>query len=92
MKRTPWFGALECPVREGVYERKLYNHHNGDELIVYSYWDGKQWYIGTYSPDDAMRVAELGPTMTLYREWRGLLKEDEDEGLPTLHGSLPTGG
>lgn len=82
MKRTPWFGALECPVREGVYERKLWNYHNGEELLVYSYWDGKQWFIGASSPDDAMRTAEnLGPTMTLYRDWRGLLKEDEDDAL-----------
>lgn len=90
MKRTPWFGGMEYPVREGVYERKLYNYHNGEQLIVYSYWDGAQWFIGTCSPEDAIRAAEnLGPTMTLHREWRGLLKEDEDE---TLHRPLPSGG
>jgi|SanBayMetagenome_1026888.scaffolds.fasta_scaffold03401_2 hypothetical protein len=79
LPRTPWFGGFECPVREGVYERKLYNYHIGEELIVYSYWDGTQWYIGAYSPDDAMRVAELGPTMTLYREWRGLANESHTD-------------
>lgn len=90
MKRTPWFGALECPVREGVYERKLYNYHDGKELIVYSYWDGKQWYVGGYTPDEAMLLAEkCGPTMTLYRDWRGLLKENDDEA---LHRPMPAGG
>lgn len=90
MKRTPWFGALECPVREGVYERKLYDYHQREPLVVYAYWDGKQWYVGTYSPEDAMAMAEkYGPTMTLYREWRGLLKEDEDDA---LHRPLSPGG
>lgn len=80
MKRTPWFGGMDTPVRPGVYERRLYNYHQGEELVVYSYWDGQQWYVGTYSPEDAMAMAEkYGPTMTLYREWRGLLKEDADE-------------
>lgn len=81
MKRTPWFSGMECPVREGVYERRLYNHHNGDELLVYSYWDGQQWFVGAYTPEEAMSMLLYGPTMTLYREWRGLLKEDTDEGL-----------
>ena len=73
MKRTPWFTGLEYPVREGVYERKLFNYHQREPLIVYSYWDGQQWYVGGCSPDEAMILAEeCGPTMTLYREWRGL--------------------
>ena len=72
MKLTPWFSGLECPVRAGVYERKLYNYHTGDPLIVYSYWDGQHWYIGANEIEDAVKMIPLGPTMTLYREWRGL--------------------
>lgn len=79
MKRTPWFSGFEYPVRKGVYERRLYNYHNGEELIVYSYWDN-QWYVGGYTPDEAMILAKkYGPTMTWHREWRGLLKGDDDE-------------
>lgn len=90
MKRTPWFNGMEHPVREGVYERRLYDYHNGEELIVYSYWDGQQWFVGAYVPQDAMVAAErYGPTMTLHREWRGILKGDEDE---TLHRPLSSGG
>jgi len=58
MKRTPWFGALECPVREGVYERKLYDYHQREPLVVYAYWDTKQWYVGGYTPEEAMLLAE----------------------------------
>lgn len=80
MKRTPWFSGMECPVRPGVYERKLYNYHQGTPLVVYAYWDGQQWFVGTHAPEDAMAMAEkYGPTMTLHREWRGLLKEEADE-------------
>lgn len=80
LPRTPWFGGLQYPVREGVYERKLHNYHNREQLIVYAYWDGKQWYVGGYTPEEAMILAEkYGPTMTLHREWRGLIKENEDE-------------
>lgn len=76
LPRTPWFGGLEHPVREGVYERKLYDYHQREPLVVYAYWDGTQWYVGGYTPEEAMLLAEkYGPTMTLHREWRGLTNE-----------------
>lgn len=81
MTRTPWFGGLEYPVREGVYERKLWDYHQCEPLVVYSYWDGKQWYVGGYTPEDAMQMAEkYGPTMTLIRDWRGLTNESGSDG------------
>lgn len=82
MTRTPWFNGLEHPVREGVYERKLWDYHQREPLVVYAYWDGRQWYVGAYTPDEAMSMAQkCGPTMTLHRQWRGLLKENLDESL-----------
>ena len=80
MKRTPWFSGDKFPVREGVYERNLYKY--GNPLVVYSYWDGSQWYVGTYSAGDAKAMADrYGPTLMQDRSWRGLLKEDDDDAL-----------
>ena len=72
--RTNWFPGSAPPVRAGVYERKY--PIGKAELVRYSYWDGKRWYVAGHTPE----IAEAGywqddvaPRQRL--SWRGLKEE-----------------
>lgn len=69
-KLTPWFRATVTPVRNGVYQRKPVG------MLVYSYWDGKLWYIGGKDPDNAVRLfQECVPSVFQNSKWRGIAEQ-----------------
>lgn len=72
--RTDWFTGSNPPVREGPYERKY--PIGKAELIRYSYWDGKRWYVAGHTPEIAEAMYkddEVAPRQRL--SWRGLKEE-----------------
>ena len=70
MKLTPWFKTSVNPVRVGVYQRKPHN------LIMYSYWDGKLWYVGSKTPHMAMLHYEKDRVSLFQKDkWRGIAKQ-----------------
>lgn len=69
---TCWFPASTPPVRVGVYQRKY--PLGKMELVRYSYWDGKRWYVAGNTPSDAevaYRDDDVAPRQKL--SWRGRL-------------------
>jgi hypothetical protein len=48
MKLTPWFDGAIKPVREGVYETE-----EDDRSRWFNYFDGRSWYYGGRTVDDA---------------------------------------
>lgn len=67
MKLTPFFGPTVKPVRKGVYQRR----HKTLHFMVYSYWDGEQWFLGAKTP----HLAEIEPMLSMNQNkfmWRGI--------------------
>lgn len=70
MKLTPWFKTSVNPVHKGVYQRKPHN------LIMYSYWDGKLWYVGSKTPHMAMLHYEKDRVSLFQKDkWRGIAQQ-----------------
>jgi hypothetical protein len=71
MKLTPWFPANVKPVRAGVYEVK------GDPKYKWHrYWDGKDWYCGSFTPNGAVaNFNEYRLRAVIKFPWRGLAEE-----------------
>ena len=68
---TDWFDGAVKPVRNGVYEREYIA--GKAKIPRYCYWDGKHWYVGTDSLDQAVFHPLLtAPNQSL--RWRGVLK------------------
>lgn len=67
-KFTQWF-TKEKPHRVGVYQRVI-----GLD-IVYSYWDGKKWFLGGTLPSGALYHYKAKITSAMQsEEWRGIAK------------------
>ena len=80
---THWFPASSPPVRAGVYERKY--PLGKMDLVRFSYWDGKRWYVAGHTTDIAeteYKNQEIAPRQKL--PWRGLLKDEQEGSKP--HG------
>ena len=72
MKTTPWFSALQKPVRPGVYQRKLTLTH----AILYYYWDGQTWWASGRTPDEADMMQGVARSYWQTRfKWRGVINE-----------------
>jgi len=66
MKLTPWYPAHVKPVRKGVYEMDAWDSW-------FRYWDGKHWYCGAFTPEDAYEEWLDGRTIAdADFDWRGL--------------------
>jgi hypothetical protein len=67
---SSWFSGHTKPTIPGVYERRWPNVPSHER---FSYWDGRSWRVGGYSPDNAMawRAFHSGRQVA---EWRGLAK------------------
>jgi hypothetical protein len=74
-KYTCWFPASKLPVRVGVYQRKY--PLGKTELVRFSYWDGKLWYVAGNVPRDAESAYESNDTAPRQKlSWRGSMNHD----------------
>ena len=72
MKTTPWFSALQKPVRPGVYQRKIMLTSN----INYYYWDGETWWAAGSTPEQADMMQGVARSYWQTRfKWRGVINE-----------------
>jgi len=70
MKLTPWFKTSVNPVHKGVYQRKPHN------LMMYSYWDGKEWYVGSNTPYMAVIHYRTDSVSEFQKaKWRGIAQQ-----------------
>lgn len=70
---TDWFAGAVKPVRPRVYQREYI--YGKAKVPRYCYWDGKQWYPGGGSVEEAVNNFQFGdvaPNQSL--RWRGVLK------------------
>lgn len=65
---TPWFDGSEKPKRKGVYERVFFDR------LRFSRWDGKQWYVGRASAEEASQE-EYPAILQDGCKWRGLAQK-----------------
>ena len=72
-KLTPWFPGDVNPVREGVYQR-LFDEDTEDEAVVFSRFDGVDWFTWADSPDRALVRIAKSPFKHGVK-WRGLAEE-----------------
>lgn len=86
MNRTPRFPGDVKPVRPGVYERQwLVTVAIGYSQVVFSYWDGYQWFAPARTPERAEIVTTAihlaafaqpdASDAAVATRWRGLLNE-----------------
>jgi hypothetical protein len=63
---TEWYPGDIKPIRIGIYQRK----RNG--IVIYSFWDGKEWKAGGETIRDALRMKVW---IAVYQdaEWRGVV-------------------
>jgi hypothetical protein len=74
MNLTDWFHGSTKPVRKGVYQRQ-YPYYAKTAAIQYCYWNGKEWGLGNFTVEDAMRDAQAFiPAPRQHLPWRGVLK------------------
>jgi hypothetical protein len=70
LKLTEWYSGDQKPVRAGIYER-LYE----GEGIAKCYWDGKYFFGGAYTNEEAIVNAFIfGPSFSQSLSWRGVAK------------------
>ena len=69
MKLTAWFGPTINPVRCGVFQRR----HKTLHFMVFSFFDGNQWFVGADTPDIAEKETMLSVNQHNFL-WRGVLK------------------
>lgn len=77
-KRTPWFPADVCPVREGNYEGEIEKH--GIRFHIYPIrWMKGEWhvYLGANSGYEVWMLAQRDAVRSLFR-WRGLTRPTEE--------------
>lgn len=75
-KLSQWFGPETKPALPGVYQR---NYGGKEQLgIVYSYFDGKQWGIFGWTPQDAEFQKWAKSTYNGFK-WRGLASNPAGE-------------
>lgn len=68
---TDWFPCSVKPVHVGMYKRESFNGN-----IVYSYWNGLEWFM--YSTDIKTAMGYFNSRgVSVYQslKWRGLTKE-----------------
>ena len=66
---TNWFSGSIKPVREGVYQRRMFGEGYNSSLS-YSRWDGKYWCVLEYDKYAASTWRVISHYQDL--EWRGL--------------------
>lgn len=77
MKLTGWYHKYQKPFRKGIYEREM-----EDGTLVFSYWDGRHWYLGAFSDEKksitisrAFRYFKQGAfSARQFLSWRGIAK------------------
>lgn len=71
MTLTQWFPPDVFPVHEGVYQRGAKGFFQ--PICMYSYWDGKHWYVGASTVRGAKRYFKLKEKTVLTNpSWRGI--------------------
>jgi hypothetical protein len=71
---TQWFSPNVMPIHVGVYQRGVPAFHK--TLHMYSYWDGKDWYVGSSTFNGAKRYYKRGNRSILTNpSWRGIAQQ-----------------
>jgi len=67
-KLSKWFYPEQKPSLPGVYEVVFQPNTVFDS--VFSYWDGKNWYVGSHIIDRALISKQVSSWQDKY--WRGI--------------------
>lgn len=71
-KLTPWFPGGTYPTRKGFYIASV------STCNYYRYWDGRSWFYGGYTLEDAFMRQEGDPIRWPLKtplRWRGLAEK-----------------
>lgn len=74
MQVTQWFDSSEQPLYKGVYQR--FEVEDNQQVLTFSYWDGKQWYASAYRPNDALYFYKrFRESMYQNLQWCGIAED-----------------
>lgn len=80
-KKTPWFGATQKPVRNGVYETEYIDEDTGKFYSKgYSKWLGDKWSLQWDSKSIAERETMGGGQS---KRWRGFTTDQNPPATST---------
>jgi hypothetical protein len=55
------------------------------EVPMFCFWDGRHWFMGAESPEEAMEKVEHGPAMQQSLPWCGMIDPQDIDFVRSKH-------